>query len=356
MNANAWSWSTVGMFLVGVGMLAPTPARTCIAPDCEQGVRFPLPGDGGVVPANVPGLVAIPPLRESVDPSTVRLLLPDGTPVPATVTAGAHETQVLVPDAPLEPGTPYRIEAKGTCERQGPQTRSVTFTAGPALPLPTNIGTLTADTPGWGYFHVYGDSTCGAWEEMGTSTTLRFTPSPELVPFLPWVHWTLEVDGEPWSSAKHGVLNSTGEDTVESYRAENIRQLLFLYTFCGYPSCRMPPEGGLKQGRHRATLKATLEHANLTLPPVSVDFELSCSARGALAEGHPRAQCADGGPWAGDDAGTVDEDPSPVPGDSKKGCTQAGGGLTVLGLLATLRLWNGRSCARGFDAVGRRAR
>ncbi|WP_434299011.1 hypothetical protein [Corallococcus exiguus] len=352
MHEDAWKWSAVGMFLLGMGMLVPMPARACIAPNCSQGVRFPLPKDG-VVPANVPGLVTIPPFQESVDPSTVRLLLPDGTPVSATVTAGAHETQVLVPDAPLEPGTTYRIEAQEVCERQQPQTRSVTFTAGPALPLPTTLGTLTADTPSRGSFNVYGEWICVESLEQGESTTLRLTPSPELVPFLPWVHWTVEVDGKPWRSATHGVLSSTGEDNVEWQRYDNVRPLLFLYAVCVSRSCSgQPSDDSLLPGRHRATLTATLEHANLTLPPVSVDFELSCPTKGVVAQSHPRAQCADGGPWYGDDAGTVDgggtvdEDPRPVPGDSKKGCTQAGGGLTVLGLLATLRLWNGRNSRR----------
>ncbi|WP_375754752.1 hypothetical protein [Corallococcus exercitus] len=347
MNEDAWKWSAVGTVLLGMGMLVPMPARACVASNCLQGVRFPLPEDGGVVPANVPGLVTIPPLMESVDPSTVRLLLPDGTPVPATVTAGAHETQVLVPDAPLEPGTTYRIEAKGVCELQPLWTQSVAFTAGPALPLPTTLGTLTADTPSQGSFHVYGDWICSEGMEQGESTRLRFTPSPELVPFLPWVHWTLEVDGKPWRYATHGVLSSTGEDNDKWHRADNVWQLLFLYTVCVSRSCSgMPPSDSLLPGRHRATLTATLEHANLTLPPVSVDFELSCPSKGTLSEGHPRAQCADGGSWAGDDGGAVDEDPRPVPGDSKKGCTQAGGGLTVLGLLATLRLWNSRGSRR----------
>ncbi|NOK05909.1 hypothetical protein HNV27_30805, partial [Myxococcus xanthus] len=122
MRENTWKWSAVGMFLTGLGLLIPTPARACVAPNCMVGVRFPLPEDGGVVPANVPGLVTVPPLLESVDSSTVRLLLPDGTQVPATVTQGSHQTQVLVPDAPLVPGTTYRIEAKGVCQFQPTQT------------------------------------------------------------------------------------------------------------------------------------------------------------------------------------------------------------------------------------------
>ncbi|ABF89017.1 hypothetical protein MXAN_1693 [Myxococcus xanthus DK 1622] len=353
MHENTWKWSTVGMFLLGMGALIPTSAHACAAPNCMVGVRFPLPEDGGAVPSNIPGLVTVPPLLESVDSSTVRLLLPDGTQVPATVTPGAHQTQVLVPDAPLVPGTTYRIEAKGVCQFQPTQTESVTFTAGPALPLPTTTGTLTADTPSQGIFNVYGDSSCGDRQVEGNFTTLRFTPSPELVPFLPWVHWTVEVDGEPWSYAKHSGLTSTGEESPEPRRYEYNRQLLFLYTFCDYVGCadsyQRPPIESLPPGRHRATLKATLEHANITLPPVSVDFELSCAARVANAGMSQMSGCSDGGTEMDGgivDGGIVDEDPLPEPVDTKKGCTQAGGGLTVLGLLSTLWLLGGRNSRR----------
>ncbi|ATB49605.1 hypothetical protein [Corallococcus macrosporus] len=328
------------MFLLGIGVLAPASALACAAPNCLLGVRFPLPEDGGVVPANVPGLVTVPPLLENVDASTVRLLLPDGTQVPATVTPGAHQTQVLVPDAPLEPGTTYRIEATGVCQHQPDQAGSTTFTAGPALPLPTTTGTLTVDMPSQGNFNVYGDSTCGDRRVEGNFTTLRFTPSPELLPFLPWVHWTVEVDGEPWSFAKHGGLTAQGEENFETRRYENNRQLLFLYTFCGYVGCadayQQPPVPSLPPGHHTATLKATLEHANLTLPPVSVDFEVGCAAQSTYAGTALMAGCSDGG--------TEPEPPPPEPEpvDSKKGCSQTGGGLTVLGLLATLWLWSGR--------------
>lgn len=339
------------MLLLGMGVLVPSSAHACVAPNCMLGVRFPLPEDGGVVPANVPGLVTVPPLLESVEPSTVRLLLPDGTQVPATVTAGAHQTQVLVPEAPLVPGTTYRIEAKGACQLQPTQTESATFTAGPALPLPTTAGTLTVDPPSQGRFNVYGDSSCGDRQVEGNFTTLRFTPSPELVPFLPWVHWTVEVDGEPWSYAKHSGLTSSGEENLESRRYEYHRHLLFLHTFCAYVGCadsyQRPPIDSLPPGRHRATLKATLEHANLTLPPVSVDFELGCAAQAANT-GAPWAYgCADGGPEI--DGGPVTEAPPPEPVDTKKGCSQAGGGLTVLGLLATLRLWSVRNARRAKD-------
>ncbi|AKQ65871.1 hypothetical protein A176_002783 [Myxococcus hansupus] len=342
------------MALLGMGMLLPASAHACVAPNCLLGVRFPLPEDGGVVPANIPGLVTVPPLLENIDPSSVRLLRPDGTPVPAAVTEGAHQTQVLVPESPLEPGTTYRIEAKGACAHQPTELESVTFTAGPALPLPTTTGTLTVSPPEQGTFRVYGDSSCGNRSIRGNHATLRFTPSPELVPFLPWVHWTLEVDGEPWSHAKHGGLTATGEENLETRLYENNRQLLFVYTFCGYVGCmdsaQRPPIDSLAPGPHRATLTATLEHANLTLPSLSVDFEVGCAAQDVTAGASLAFGCADGGPEPEIDAGPVlDGGPvpeRPEPADPKKGCTQSGGGLTAVGLLATLCLLRGRNPRR----------
>ncbi|MHA7633721.1 hypothetical protein [Corallococcus sp. M7] len=330
MHGHAWTWGAVGMFLLGLGALAPPSAEACVAPNCLVDVRFPLPEDGGTVPSNVPGLVVVPPLLENTDVSTLKLLQSDGTPVPFTLADGDRRTHVLVPKAPLVPGTQYRIEAKGLCQYRDTQTQSATFTADPELPLPTTLGTLSVDTPSQGVFPVFGDSNCGSPQE-GEATTLRFTPSPELVPFLPWVHWAVEVDGQPWSFANHHGLTSTGEDNPDSHKYEYRRQLLSLYTVCKEYN-PPPPNMGLTPGRHQATLKGTLEHADVTLPPLSVDFELRCPTA-CMGGG-----CADGGTDVVGDP--VDEDP--LHGPSKNGCAQAGGGLTVLGLLATLRLWRGR--------------
>ncbi|MCY1043679.1 hypothetical protein OV208_20335 [Corallococcus sp. bb12-1] len=276
------------------------------------------------MPTNLPGLVVVPPLLESVDPTTVRLLLEDGTPVSATVTAGAHSTQVLVPEAPLVEGTEYRLEATGVCSYQGTQTAETTFTAGAALPLPTTLGSLTAQTPRRGTFVVDADSNCGNTQQEGDSTSLRFTPSPELMPFLPWVSWTVQVDGAPWSYAKHGGVTATGEENFDTRLYEYNRRLFFLYTVCEELQPQAP-NTGLAPGRHRATLQGTLEHANLTLPPLHVDFELTCAQKPVDPE---------------------PEEPEPEePGrpSSGGGCSQAGGSLAALGLLVTLRLWRRRS-------------
>jgi hypothetical protein len=316
MNGSVMNRGTLGLLLLGMGALIPTPAEACVTPNCMLGVRFPLPENGGPVPANVPGLVTVPPLLERIDPATVRLVREDGTPVPATVTGGAHQTQVVVPNAPLEPGATYRLEAKGDCRFQTTEPQSTTFTVGEARTLPTATGTLTATPPERGTFHVYGDSSCGNTKTEGDSTSLRFTPSPELVPFLPWVHWTVEVDGQTWASVRHDAFLATGEGNGAVYLYDYSRRMMFLYAVCQQPDSGMPV-AGLAPGRHTATLRGTLEHANITLPPLSVDFQLSC------------------------DSTRPDDDPTNDPGKSN-GCSQSTGGMSVLGLLTTLGLWLGQ--------------
>lgn len=139
--------------------------------------------------------------------------------------------------------------------------------------------------------------------------------------------WTVDVDGQPWSFSNHHGLDSAGEDNFDSHKYEYNRMLLSVYTVCT-PGNPPPPGRGLTPGHHQATLQGTLEHADITLPPLSVEFELSCA---------PPATDAGTGDDDVTDGGTGDADP--IRGPSSDGCTQAGGGLTVLGLLATLKLW-----------------
>ena len=90
----------------------------------------------------------------------------------------------MVPKSPLVPGTEYRIEAKGLCQFQPTQTQSATFTAGPALPLPTTLGMLEVEWPRWGNFPVFGDSNCGS-TQSGEAASLVFTRRRSSSPSCP---------------------------------------------------------------------------------------------------------------------------------------------------------------------------
>ena len=144
----------------------------------------------------------------------------------------------------------------------------------------------------------------------GSTVTLSFTPTPELVPFLPWVHWTLEVDGKGWSSVPHGAVDAAGT-VMPPNRFASTHDLLIVYSVCKVlPDQQVSQNAGLPPGRHVATLRPVLEQSGTPLPPLEVAFELTC----------PKD--------------------APAPDASQReGCSQAGGGLAAFGLLATLRLW-----------------
>ncbi|GMT98706.1 hypothetical protein KH5H1_28250 [Corallococcus caeni] len=331
MKTHGWTALTIGVFLGGFGLAKPPSAEACEGPLCTvEGSRVPLPPDA-VVPANVPALVVVPPAEEWVEEQTLRLRTKEGVDVEARLLKGPGSSGVLVPTAPLVPGTHYHLEGTIPCSdghTGQPFAAMADFTAGPEVALPTATGVLEKGTSQAGSIKVWdGGASCAA-NYFGGRTTLEFTPAPGLVPFLPWVHWTLEVDGQTWATAPHGAVDASGGVIpADGFRA--MRDLLTVYTLCDQEPPGMPASArGVSEGRHTATLRPVLEQAGMALPALEVAFEVYC-------------------PHFGGDGGQEDPLPDPTPDDGPplkaKGCSQAGGGLAAFGLLATLRLWRRRS-------------
>ncbi|NRD44453.1 hypothetical protein [Corallococcus exiguus] len=333
MKTPGWTALTIGVFLGGIGLLKPPSAEACGRPLCTvEGSRVPLPPDA-VVPANVPALVVVPPAYEWVEEQSLRLRTEAGVDVEARLIKGPGNSGVLAPTAPLVAGTRYHLEGTVPCGGGcggHPFVAMADFTAGPEAALPTTTGVLRAGAGQLGQFKVWDGSASCASGYIGGWVTLEFTPAPELVPFLPWVRWTLEVDGQTWAAAPHGAVDASG-GVIPADGFRTMRDLLTVYTLCGYESPGMPPSAeGIEPGEHTATLRPVLEQSGTVLPVLETTFEVNCPHFGS-----------DGGytepiPDAG--TGTVtDPDDNLTP--KAKGCSQAGGGLAAFGLLATLRLW-----------------
>nr|WP_128799197.1 hypothetical protein [Corallococcus coralloides] len=314
----------MGTFLFGGGMVLPPSAEACSGVPCyPRWIDFPMPADA-VVPANVPALVMASPGWPPVDSGSLRLRTEDGADVEARLLSGPRGSGVLVPAAPLVPGTGYRLEGYSPCPGASEEenTAATTFTAGPAVAIPATSGTLQAGPEQHGSFPVHGGASCST-EVEGSEVTLAFTPAPELVPFLPWVHWTLEVDGQPWTTAPHGAVEPPGTLRFMD-RLQYPHALLTVYSVCDFPLQQPPPtDQGLAPGRHVATLRPVLEQSPTPLPALEISFELTCP------EEEPE-------PGPAPDAGPKPEAPR------NEGCSQAGGGLAAFGILATLRLWRRR--------------
>lgn len=332
MKTHGWKALTVGVFLGGWGLASPPSAEACSPPLCiAQNSTIPLPANA-VVPANVPALVMESPPIDSVDEQSLRLSTDDGVDVEARLVKGPHRSGVLIPAAPLVSGTRYHLEGTPSCgsSSHAPGILEVTFTAGPEVALPTATGVLQAGTEQHEAVRVWDGGASCASNAMGSRMTLGFTPAPELVPFLPWVHWTLEVDGQTWATAPHGTVDSSGgARRADGFRMT--RELLTLYSLCGNEWPQLPPSAkGLAPGQHTATLRPVLEQSGTALPALDVSFDVYCPHFGG-----------DGGSAPFPDSG-VGTDPDDGLPQKAKGCSQAGGGLSVLGALAALRLWRRR--------------
>jgi hypothetical protein len=277
------SW--LAALTLGAGLGLSTPAEACSAPVCEPDVEAPLPTNPGTVPANVPTLVLLTEGAEVITSgeSAPRLLRSNGERVELSTVASRDEYHVwhVRPASPLVPGETYRLQGVAACTLPSGSSQSleVSFTAGAASPLPTATGTLRVETTARGKVRVAHGSLCST-EQDSSYVRLGFTPAPELVPFLPWVSWSLEVDGQPWALERHGAVLPDGTLAPPTRRQLGFgaRRLFLVHAGCANQE---PDVGdkGLMPGKHRATLRPVLAQSSTSLPPVEVDFELSCESR-----------------------------------------------------------------------------
>ena len=302
---------------LGASLGLSSPAEACSAPPCgAEGASLPLPEGNGEVPANVPALVVRAAWLGTViteGEGSPRLLREDGSPVAARVQGrGTNQPEYLVvPEAPLVPGESYRLEARGACAYDGTSAPvAATFTAGPARLLPETSGWLDVSLPAQGTIQVGNGGSCAAQVEAAF-VQLRFRPAPELVPFLPWVHWRLEVDGQRWAEASYGELGPNGAPL--NPRPVSLpfqsRSLFLVHALCGENP--MGSDEGVAPGRHRLALYPTLAGPTpRALPSIEADIELTCHTRGPISS-------------------------KPI-----RGCSQTGGGsvLALAGLLARILL------------------
>jgi hypothetical protein len=331
MTLKTWkqvSW--LPALALGAGLGLSSPAEACSAPVCEPDVKMPGPPRGGGIPANVPALVLFTDdaIVTSGD-GAPRLLRANGDVVASSTVASSDDYHVwfVVPESPLVPGESYQLQARGECTTQSNSSKSAqfTFTAAAARPLPSATGTLTVGETGRGSVQVAHPAQCSSAIDAGY-VRFHFTPAPELVPFLPWVRWTLDVDGTRWASTKYGTVLPDGTLAAplprETYFGE--RRLFQVHAACGTTETYL--DRGRTPGRHHATLRAVLANAPSALPPVELDFELTC-------------------PGPGEPPPPTPQQPEPVTSPDEKnpngfGCSQATGpgmgalvGLLALGFL-----------------------
>ncbi|MFN0245470.1 MAG: hypothetical protein ACKV2T_01095 [Kofleriaceae bacterium] len=241
--------------------VAIEPSDACSPPPCWAGGL--LPADGATIPANAPALYWRP--ASGGTPGEIRLTAVGGAQIPLTsVREPNSDAYVLTPSTPLVAGTQYVLEDTGECLYQEP-LRS-TFTAGPAAPLPTSLGTTQRD---------------GAYVRDDISiATARGSCSIDLDAASAIVTLTHSADAEPWQDllvyetladsqlwAPHTAIN-VSRPLGASWRGRARDQL--------YRVCVDNDEGrGLAEGTHEAAFRAYLP-GQAKLVATSVSVETAC--------------------------------------------------------------------------------
>lgn len=258
--------------LLVAGLVAyRAPAEACSPPWCIQ--PRTAPASGQVIPENAGALVffntdGVWTRPEAAD---ISLWTQGGAAVPLQAIPDASDpfALVLVPQQLVAAGG-YELRHRDGCAPDG--GRVVPFLVGPAAPLPTSAGALTAEVAREPQYWVSAGATC-AWPVRAAVARLSISPATALVPFLPVTRWRVEVDGAPWANSGWGRLDDAGVpqppgDWVSSRRAAMV------HVACEVPSISYI-DRGTSEGLHEIQVIAVLPDAG-DLPPMSVSVELRC--------------------------------------------------------------------------------
>jgi uncharacterized protein (TIGR03382 family) len=259
--------------LVTLAILAASsrPSDACSPPQCWPGAF--VPKDGATIPANAPGFYFRPSESGSPgDASLVRLsAASDPTAsIPFTAVPQPNGDFVLVPDAPLVEGETYTLEDRALCNNS---TLHSTFTAGPAAPLPTSLGTV--ELVGHGNFAELDLATVSGSCSTSVDATVLQIALAESASASPWkdlfLYETL-VDDQPWvNQASIAVRTTPGESWVG--RGKDL-----LYRVCQLSSDAYYQ--GLPIGGHEVRFRASLPGASPTTASLATPkqaFEIMCT-------------------------------------------------------------------------------
>jgi hypothetical protein len=267
------TWMILGA--ASVALIAPRPADACSAPPCWPAAF--VPGNGGRVPANVPGLYWRPMSGFGASVKTENAVLEDmaapGVSIALTAQQLENRDYLLVPATPLVAGHHYRLKDRSECtvtEERGPE---VVFEVGPETPVPASLGDLSATSAEVMDMDLATQSgSCFAAAKVA-QMTIELVPASAAAPWVDALHFETTVDGRPWhyyTSINVGSPPGTSPDGRARDR---------VFAVC---ESKDPLVGkGLAEGTHVVTMRATLPGTTQLISSSSLEVKLSCAETGA---------------------------------------------------------------------------
>jgi MYXO-CTERM domain-containing protein len=306
------------LILASIAVLSPSQAEACSPPLCWAAGY--VPEEGASVPANLPAIYWRPlgEYGETPDPALVTLteLAPE-TPIALTPTLLGNGHYLLTPARELTAGKTYRLDDTTLCRGLGDPAQ-ISFDAAATSALPTTLGQLGSTDEGVGDLTVATGSGSCSTTIKAHRVLIALQLSSSAQPWFEALHFTTEVDGQPWSAASSIVAMRT---PGTSWAGRGRDRLYLVCETDGYSQ----PAGGLEAGSHSVVLKATLPGTDVALQTAPITVTLSCDPLADAGPGDAQPP-ADAGP-ALDSApptdGTVARDAS---GADDGGGTGDGGG------------------------------
>ena len=251
---------------------APRIADACSQPRCYPG--YLVPGDGARVPANLPA-VTWHAMRdnhdsEAPDPALVELREVSGDAIPLAPTELEYGDYRLDLDAPLEPGTSYRLTDDTVCGDGFEEGPRVTLEATAEAPYPEALGRIEVVREDVDDNLLIGTAS-GSCTTGTVSAVARveLEPSAEAEPWVDALHFETIVDGELWTATSAiTATHPPGESWIGRGRD-------LLYHVCRAKTSA-EPFPGLDEGRHEVVFRATLPGTDVSLETQPVPVDLDC--------------------------------------------------------------------------------
>lgn len=274
-------------------LIVPALAQAETAPAPRQcGVRL-HPAMGETVPQNIPALVLLKQNDPGLSSTLSVVLMPSSTTLafeqqPDPRVAGAT---LLIPSEPLSSKTNYALKTAWACEGAEPNWRNGSqtdrFSTGPASPLPSTIGSATAEIT----LKTY------------ASSDIVITPSAELAAYLPVTMLEIYHGATPWGVSPYGASVTAG--------SSDIRLQVGIHGGFGASNVSLCAESDTAVHLEHMQVRAHVAGAATDPAPLEVDVPIDCTPA-PVAPARPN------------DAGSSDTGPDD-PGATNAGAVAHGG-------------------------------
>jgi hypothetical protein len=236
---------------------------------------------GVTVPANAPALV-VSPGGDSIAAS-VHLVDASGTQVPllARTSGASSDPGVFMFGTPLVEGQTYRLSLPPTtCDGMTQATPETTFDAGPAVTLPSSIGTATATESHIEQRDIFTQSGSCTAPATIAATMITVAPTPEFDAYLGVTKLLVAVDGVNQSGIFYGSASPGKPVQIE------------LTTTCHSNDKAIDP--GIGAGTHHVSITATIAGAMTEPLPLELDVTLDCAESNSGCALAPRRPTREG--------------------------------------------------------------